>query len=181
MTTERFRVWDPAVRLFHWSVVALFFANAMVLDDDSRLHQWVGWAIVALVLLRLLWGLVGTRYARFSSFVPTPARALGQIADIATGRRRVHLGHTPLGALMIFNLLGVLLLIGLSGWMMTTDAYWGVEWVEELHEGAVLWAEVSVLLHVAAVVWESLRTRVNLPAAMVSGYKTIPSEARIEE
>ena len=92
-----------------------------------------------------------------------------------TGRASLHIGHTPLGALMIYNLIASLLVIGLSGHLMTTDMFWGLEWPEHLHEAAVTWAEISVVLHIAAVLVESLRTRVNLPRAMVTGYKDIPT------
>lgn len=170
------RVWDPLVRTFHWSLVVLFAANALFVDDDSDLHQWIGYAVVALVLLRLVWGFVGTHYARFSSFPPSVSGAVEQVADIARGRRRIHLGHTPLGAWMIYNLLFAMLVIGVSGYLMTTDAFWGVEWPEELHEFAVTWAEISVLLHIAAVFFESRRTGVNLPSAMMTGYKVTPPE-----
>ena len=98
---------------------------------------------------------------------------------MATGRRTVHLGHTPLGALMIFNLIASILAICLTGWLMTTDAYWGVAWVEDWHEALVTWAEISVVLHVAAVLWESLRTGVNLPRAMVTGTKSVPLNAKL--
>ena len=79
-----------------------------------------------------------------------------------------------LGALMIYNIFFSVALICLSGYLMTTDMFWGEEWVEELHEAAVNWVEFSVVLHVAAVLFESLRTKVNLPRAMVTGYKEIP-------
>jgi cytochrome b len=176
-----FRIWDPLIRLFHWSLVAGFAANAVFTDPEHSLHEWVGYAVVALVAVRLAWGLVGTRYARFASFVPTPKAVTGQITDIATGRRSVHLGHTPLGALMIFNLLFVMLLIGLTGYMMTTNTYWGIEWVEDAHEMLVTWADISIVLHIAAVLWESWRTGVNLPRAMVSGVKTVPVDAKLVE
>ena len=168
---ERVMVWDPLVRLFHWSLVLAFGANALVIDDDSTLHEWVGYLVMGLVLLRILWGFIGPGYARFSSFPPSVSGAVGQLTDIATGRKRVHLGHTPLGALMIYNLLAALLTIGASGYLMTTDMFWGLEWPEELHEVAVGWAELSVLLHIAAVLYESRRTGVNLPRAMVTGMK----------
>ena len=171
----RLNVWDPFVRLFHWTLVLGFAANALVVDDDGKLHQWIGYAIVVLVLARILWGLIGTRYARFTSFPPSLTGAVGQMRDMLSGEKRIHVGHTPLGALMIYNLLAALLLIGLSGWLMTTDAFWGTEWPEELHEGAVVWAEISVVLHIAAVLFESWRTRVNLPRAMVTGCKDLPS------
>ncbi|WP_433989590.1 hypothetical protein SuNHUV7_02090 (plasmid) [Pseudoseohaeicola sp. NH-UV-7] len=172
----RIRVWDPLVRVFHWSLAALFIANALFVDDDGKLHIWIGYAIVAWVAIRLVWGFVGTRYARFSSFPPSSGAAVAQLTDIATGRKRQHLGHTPLGALMIYNLLLALLVIGLSGHLMTTDMFWGLEWPEELHEASVAWAEVSVVLHIAAVIFESRRLGINLPRSMVTGYKELPTE-----
>ena len=69
--TQKIKVWDPLVRLFHWSLVVGFAANALFLDDESKLHNWIGYGIVGLVLVRIVWGLVGTRYARFSSFPPS--------------------------------------------------------------------------------------------------------------
>jgi len=174
-------VWDPVVRVFHWSLVAGFAANAVFTDPERDLHHGIGYGVLALVGLRVVWGLVGSRHARFAAFPPDPAAALGQVADMATGRRRVHLGHTPLGALMIYNLLAAMVVIGVSGWMMTTYGWFGVEWVEDLHEAAVTWAEVSVVLHIAAVVWESWRTGVNLPRAMVTGRKVIPDGALIAD
>ena len=180
MSMTRYKVWDPLVRVFHWSLVLAFGANALLTDPESDLHEWIGYTVVALVALRILWGLFGNHYARFSSFLPSASGAMGQLSDMATGRRRVHLGHTPLGALMIYNLLLSMLAIGATGYMMTTNAYWGVEWVKELHEVLVTWAEISVVAHIAAVVWESLRTGVNLPRAMVSGVKTLPDGIRPE-
>lgn len=170
------KVWDPLVRIFHWSLVAGFGANALLTDDESRLHEWIGYGVVALVVLRIIWGLIGTRHARFSDFPPSLSASMEQLGDIAAGRVRRHLGHTPLGALMIYNLLGAMLLIGLTGWMMTTTAFWGVAWVEEAHEAIVTWAEISVLLHIAAVLYESRRTGVSLPRAMVTGVKTMPTQ-----
>lgn len=173
---KRIAVWDPLVRVFHWTLVLTFGANALVIDDDSKLHEWVGYTVVGLVLIRILWGLVGRGYARFSSFPPSLAGAQEQLTEIATGRRHIHIGHTPLGALMIYNLIISLLVVGLSGHLMTTDMFWGAELPEELHEVSVAWTEVSVVLHILAVIFESKRTGINLPAAMVRGYKDIPTQ-----
>lgn len=171
---QNIKVWDPAVRLFHWSLVIAFTANALILDDDSKLHQYVGYVVVGLIAFRVLWGFVGTQYARFSSFPPSVAGSTEQLSDMATGRTKIHVGHTPLGALMIYNLLATLAIIGASGYLMTTDMFWGVEWPEEVHELSVAWAEFSVVLHIAAVLFESHRTKVNLPRAMMTGVKTVP-------
>lgn len=177
---QKIRVWDPVVRVFHWSLVALFTANALFVDDDSKLHNQVGYAVVALIVARIIWGFIGTKYARFSSFPPSLSASVEQVTDIATGRDRIHPGHSALGALMIYNLLLGILVIGLSGHLMTTDMFWGKEWPEELHEFAVAWVEVSVVAHIAAVLLESLRLRTNLPRAMVTGYKDIPSDRTSE-
>jgi len=169
------KVWDPLVRVFHWSLVLSFGANALLIDDDSKLHEWIGWVVFGLVAVRMVWGFVGSAHARFADFPPSASGATGQIAEMLRGERRIHIGHTPLGALMIYNLLLALVVICISGWLMTTDMFWGVEWPEELHEAAVTWAEISVLAHIVAVFVESRRTRVNLPRAMVTGVKEIPS------
>ena len=168
------KVWDPLVRIFHWSLVATFAANALILDPESDLHRWIGYTAVTLVVLRILWGLVGSRHARFADFPPNLGAAMGQVQDMATGRVRHHRGHTPLGALMIYNLLLTMLAIGATGYAMTTTMFWGVEWVEEAHEVLVSWAEISVVLHILAVIYESRRTGVNLPRSMVTGVKTMP-------
>lgn len=168
------RVWDPLVRVFHWSLVAGFVANAFLDRPGKDVHQWVGYAVAGLIALRVVWGFVGTRHARFADFLPSPSALLAQMQDMATGRRRVHEGHSPLGALMIFNLLLVMAGIAATGYMMTTLTFFGVEWVEEAHEALVVWAEVSVVAHVLAVVAESRRLGVNLPKSMVTGYKTLP-------
>jgi cytochrome b len=169
------KVWDPFVRIFHWSLVGLFAANALFLNAESKLHRQVGYTIAALVALRIIWGFAGKGYARFSTFPPNVAGSIGQMTDLVTGRNKIHIGHTPLGALMIYNLILTIVLIATTGYMMTTDAYFGIDWVQRVHVTAVTWAEISVVLHVAAVIFESARSKVNLPLAMLTGTKTIPN------
>lgn len=171
------KVWDPFVRLFHWMLVLGIALNGLILDDESKLHNWIGYGVVALVAARMIWGLIGTKHARFSDFPPDVNASLEQVQDIALGRVKYHKGHTPLGALMIYNLLLSVALIGLTGYMMTTDMFWGVDWVEELHEILAGWIGFSVAAHVAAVLFESWRTGVNLPRAMVTGRKQMPDTA----
>ncbi|MDP4823524.1 MAG: cytochrome b/b6 domain-containing protein [Aestuariivirgaceae bacterium] len=168
------KVWDIFVRVFHWSLVICFSLNALILDDESRWHPWVGYAVMGLLATRILWGFLGTKYARFNSFPPDFSQAVGQLREMASPKAKIHVGHTPLGALMIYNLIATLITICASGYLMTTDMFWGVEWPETVHETAVAWAEICIVLHIAAVLLESVRTRINLPRAMVTGYKRIP-------
>ena len=168
------RVWDPVVRVFHWSLVGFFVTNAFLDNPEKALHHYIGYAVVALVGLRVLWGLIGTRHARFSDFPPSIPAAIGQAQDMVTGRRHIHVGHSPLGALMIYNLLATFLAIGVTGYMQLTVRFFGMDWVRELHGVFVTWAEISVAAHVAAVIFESRRLKINLARAMVTGTKTIP-------
>lgn len=164
-------VWDIFVRIFHWTLVVLFAANALYTNPEHSLHHYIGYAVAALILARIIWGFVGTRHARFGDFLPSVSGAIRQLREMLTGQRQVHLGHTPLGALMIYNLLATLAAIATTGYMMTTVRFFGVQWVEDMHVALVTWAEISVAIHVAAVLIESRRLRVNLPKAMISGYK----------
>lgn len=170
------KVWDGLVRTFHWALAIAFTLNAFITDPESDLHEYIGYFVMGLLLCRILWGFVGTEFARFKSFPPSASQSLEQLGDIALGRTRVHTGHTPLGALMIYNLLGSLAIVTLSGFLMTTDMFWGVEWPEEVHEVAVTWVQVCVALHIAAVIYESKRTGVNLPRSMITGSKELPEK-----
>jgi cytochrome b len=173
---HRIKVWDPFVRIFHWTLVCLFAGNALIINHHSKVHRWVGYVIVGLVLFRGIWGFLGTRYARFDSFRPSVSGAIEQARGMLRKGGPVHVGHTPLGAWMIYNLLLSMLVIGVSGYVIRLDAFWGLEWPERLHALAVTWAEISVAVHVSAVIWESRRSRVNLPLSMVNGYKDLPDE-----
>ncbi len=142
------------------------------------LHETIGYVVVGLLALRLVWGLVGTRHARFTDFLPRPVCCLRSAC--ARWRRAGATsmpGHSPLGALMIYNLLVTLAAIGLTGWMMTTVSFFGIDWVEEAHEALVTWAEISIVLHIAAVIFELRRLGVNLPKSMVTGYKMLPDRS----
>jgi cytochrome b len=174
----RVRVWDPLVRLTHWSVAVAVLLNAVLLDEESAAHVWIGYAALGLVALRLLWGAVGPGTARFSAFPPSVPAALAHVRDTLAGRARPHLSHNPLGALMAYLLWASLLAVCLSGILMTTDRFWGVEWAEELHEGASTWLLACAALHVAGVAVETRLSRVNLVGAMITGVKILPDDRR---
>ncbi len=170
-------VWDLFVRVFHWSIVLLFFSAFFLLDDEGAPHRYAGYAVLFLVLARLVWGFVGTRFARFSSFPPDLPAALRHLRTLSSDEKgKPVLGHNPLGALMVYNLLLALAAICLSGVMMTTDQFWGVAWVEDVHELAANYTLICVGLHVAGVIIDSHRTKTNLIRAMITGKKDLPEE-----
>lgn len=165
------RVWDPLVRVFHWSLVTCVLLNLLVVDDGEDLHQWLGYAASALVAVRVVWGFIGPRHARFADFFPTPRRVASHVRALMGGEPEHHWGHNPLGALMVFALLGMVLALGLTGWMQTLDAFWGLEWLQDLHEGLGEWLLPMVGLHAAAAIIMGRIERTRLVKAMVTGVK----------
>lgn len=113
--TSSRRRWDPLVKLTHWSIVLAVLANAIVTEEGSSAHIWVGYALAAILGLRLLWGLIGPAEARFTAFPFSPSRALGHIRDIREGRKSEHRSHNPLGALMVYAIWSCLLVIIATG------------------------------------------------------------------
>jgi cytochrome b len=172
-TTRTIRVWDAFVRVFHWCLVISFVTAWWAGDDHETLHLVAGYAVAALVAMRVVWGVVGTGYARFAQFVRRPSTVLRYLADIATGREVRYLGHNPAGGAMIVTLLVVVAAICITGWLLT-DLYWGSKALEEAHEVLTNVALGLVGLHVLSVVVASLRHGENLAVAMVTGRKRAP-------
>lgn len=167
------RVWDPFVRLFHWSLVLLFALAWATGDEWDRVHELAGYGIVALVALRLLWGLAGTRHARFTDFVYPPRAVVAFLKDTVRLRAKRYLGHNPAGGAMAIALLVMLAVISATGILLTGDAV-PHEPMEELHEGAVNATLVLVGLHVLGVLVTSLEHGENLVRAMITGRKRAP-------
>lgn len=165
------RVWDPFVRVFHWTLVASFALAWITADEWDFAHEAFGYAIATLVGLRVIWGVIGTRHARFSDFVYKPSVVIGFIHDSIVLRARRYLGHNPAGGVMVVALLLALLVTTGTGILSTSDAYRGLDWAEGLHEIAANLTIALVVLHVAGVVLASLEHRENLIRSMFTGRK----------
>jgi cytochrome b len=168
------RVWDPLVRLFHWSLVGLFTFAFLTGDEWQSPHEVAGYIIAGLIGFRVIWGFAGSRYARFSNFLYGPSAVAGFLGGTVRMKAPRYLGHNPAGGLMVIALLLVLSAISVTGFMMTTDSYWGVEWVEELHEASAFAALALIGLHIAGVIVASFEHGENLVRAMVTGRKRAP-------
>lgn len=166
-------VWDVAVRVFHWSLVTVFVAAFLSGDEWDRFHELAGYTAAALVSFRIVWGFIGTRYARFSSFVTGPGTFLAYMRDMRAGKEKRYLGHNPAGAAMILALLSGVIALAVTGYMMSLDAYWGAKWLEEVHETIANGMLVLIALHVGGVVLASLRHGENLVRAMITGRKRV--------
>jgi cytochrome b len=173
-------VWDPVVRLFHWLVVAGFVANMFVAEEGELVHRWIGYAILILILVRLLWGFIGTTHARFSNFIPTLSQLWEYGKALLFGREPRYIGHNPAAAVMMIVLVLLLGLCGVTGWMQGLDAFWGVEWVQELHKISANAILALAGVHTIAAVIESLRHRENLVWSMITGRKRAPTGSDID-
>jgi cytochrome b len=170
------RVWDPFVRLFHWSLVALFICAFATGDEIDWLHVRAGYLIAGLVLLRVVWGVVGPRNARFASFLRRPADVVEFLRQSLHLRAPRHLGHNPAGGYMIVAMLGLLTYLSVTGMLLTTDAFWGAHWLKAAHEAGAYAMVGLVMLHLAGIALASVEHGENLVRAMVTGRKRAPAE-----
>ena len=187
MTTNTVRIWDPFVRIFHWVLVGAFVVAYISEDDYLDIHTTAGYTVLTLVALRLVWGFVGSRHARFTDFVRPPGEALSYVKDTFLGRARRYLGHNPAGGLMIIAMLASLLVTTFTGVaLLGADEHAGPlaglmagvshgfeEGLEEVHEFFANFTVALVLGHLLGVLVESLLHRENLVRAMFTGNKPL--------
>lgn len=182
--SKQIKVWDPLVRLFHWTLVGAFGIAWLTEDEWMDLHVTAGYIIMGLLLIRLLWGFIGTRHARFADFVTSPSTALNYLKQLSSFQAKRYIGHNPAGGLMIIALLFSLILASISGLAAYGVEGYGplAEWLhsygirndellEEVHEFFANLTLFLVLIHIAGVVVESLMHNENLVRAMFTGSK----------
>lgn len=180
------KVWDPLVRSFHWVLVGAYLIAWLSEDDLEWLHVNAGYTIFGLIVVRLIWGFIGTQYARFSQFVMPFSAVKAHLKSVVKLHPDPHVGHNPVGGWMILALLASLLMATLSGmacYAAESQAGPLAAWFGQLSESqAHVWEEVHeffanfslllVTIHVGGVVVESLLQRENLIRAMITGRKT---------
>ena len=179
------KVWDPFVRIFHWGLV-IAFAIAYVSEEEILgIHTLAGYVLLGLLSLRLVWGFIGTRHARFSDFTYSPASIRAFIRDTLKLRARRYIGHNPAGGAMIFLLIASLLLTSITGLaiygaaeqagplasLLTNSSEFMREALEETHEFFANFTLFLVFIHIAGVIVESFIHRENLAKSMITGYK----------
>lgn len=176
---RRTLVWDAPVRVFHW-LLAGSFAVAWITSEGERwqlVHVTAGYTMAGLVAFRILWGLAGTRHARFADFVRGPRAVLGYLQSLLRRRPEHHAGHNPAGGLAILALLALSLLTAGAGWATYKEI--GGDLFEEVHEVLANTLMLLVVVHIVAVLVSSRLHHENLVAAMVHGRKPVPASEGI--
>ena len=176
------KAWDPLVRVFHWSLV-LFFLVAFISEDDwLNIHVQAGYAVSLLIGFRLFWGVVGSRQARFATFVKSPTTVFSYLKTMLSFKVPHYLGHNPVAAVMVMALLVSVIMVSFTGMIIiasegqgplagTLFSSWRGEWMEEVHEFFANFTMLLVLVHVSGVVISSLLEGENLVKAMITGDK----------
>ena len=175
MTEPGTRVWDLPVRLVHWALAVSCAAGWVTTAYLTGWHEAAGYAALALVVFRVFWGFAGGRYARFSQFMRGPRATLSYARLVWQGHAPRYLGHNPLGAWMAMALWSCVAALGVTGWLYTTDMFFGEPWLNLTHE-LLAWALFPlVALHVAGVVHTVSQKSDRLITAMFTGDKRPPS------
>jgi cytochrome b len=165
---NRIAVWDPFVRAFHWSLALTYLGTWLTAEEWAGLHEQLGYFVLGLIGLRVVWGLIGTRHARFGDFVRGPAATLAYLRSLLGGRPQHYLGHNPAGGWMVILLMLSLVATAASGILVGgEEGLW-----EELHEGLANLSLLLVAVHITGVVAASLLHGENLVRAMLTGHKT---------
>lgn len=166
-------VWDMPVRVFHWSLV-LCFAGAWLTAESEVWKLWhvsFGYSMALLIVFRLIWGVVGTPYARFSQFIKGPKAVKEYLMSYARQQPMHYVGHNPAGALAIVAIMLTIIATVASGFASYEEI--GGEWLEEIHEGAANLLMAIVVIHITAVLLTSFIHKENLVRAMITGKKWI--------
>ncbi len=173
------KVWDWPVRVFHWTLVASVIGAYVTGEskDFERLHHTLGWVAAGLIGFRVVWGLVGTRYARFSEFVRGPAQVWSYIKSLRSSEPQHFVGHNPVGAVAVILLMALVALSVYTGWLALADN--AAEWTEEAHEIVSNTLMMLVVVHVLGVLWSSRTHGENLLKAMLIGRKQADRQAGI--
>lgn len=176
---QRLPVWDSPTRIFHWSLVISFVGAYLTSESEHwiYLHLTFGYTMLGLLVFRLIWGIVGTEYARFSQFFPSPKRIVNYFSQIISRKSVDAIGHNPFGALAIFGLIGLGFIICISGWLLYQDLLSDdMEFIHEIFSELML---AVVFIHVLGVLFSSFYYRENLILAMIDGKKSIKPEQAI--
>ncbi|PIE20413.1 MAG: branched-chain alpha-keto acid dehydrogenase subunit E2 [Neptuniibacter caesariensis] len=185
------KIWDLPTRLFHWTLVALFafLIISGKSDDMMQWHFYAGYLVSGLILFRIIWGVLGTRYARFSSFKLNPTAVITYTKNLLKKQHTSYYGHTPAGSVMVVILLGSLALQLITGMLSTDDILWSGPFYSavsentaavagKIHETVQNLLLILVILHILAIIFYKVKFKEPLVSAMIHGEKPLKDSAK---
>ncbi|MDN7125967.1 cytochrome b/b6 domain-containing protein [Pseudidiomarina terrestris] len=167
------RIWDPLIRIVHWTLVAVFIANYFFLEPGSQWHQWLGYIAVTAILVRIVWGFIDSGYGSFQRIDLSRQALRKHLNHLKERKIPVKSGHNPVGWLMIFAVISLFLGLGVTGFLMEeVDALFGNPTLELIHGWLADTLYGAALIHVAAVVIVGWRGRIQLIRPMLTGKRS---------
>lgn len=192
MESQQTKIWDIFIRVFHWSILAAFAITYLTEDDFPSLHVYAGYTMMALIVLRLVWGFIGSRHSRFKNFIVKPSNVIKYMKEVVQFRAKRYVGHNPAGGAMVIALLfslSMTLFFGLLTFGATefsgplaglvggvSESFANI--FEELHEFFANFTLFLAVVHVLGVAIASFQHKENLIKSMVTGYKRINQNER---
>lgn len=185
------KVWDWAVRIGHWLMV-LFFAIIYLRYRKFPIHAYAGYLMLILVVFRIVWGMIGTKAAKFATFLYTPAEVLAYSRQMLHGHAGYYASHNPMGSWMVYALLTMMLVNGVLGLMLYSSgqqlgplgAMVPEDWEDLLKGMHKVLGHVTaafVAMHIAGVLWAARAHRENYVLAMITGHKRVPRQVKQDE
>lgn len=193
LTSKSTLIWDLPVRICHWLMVLLVISQwvtAEILDDAIQWHAWFGYGLLGIVLFRLIWGFIGTRYARYGSFIVSPRKTFVYLRQTISGTAPTYTGHNPLGGWMALFLLLLLAAQAITGLFMTDDIFFFApyysavsstvqEWMNTLHHQLFTVLQFAIGAHIAAALVYVFINKQPLIQAMITGKKKVAENEEI--
>jgi len=187
MESKNRLVWDLPLRLFHWLFAFSILASWYTSEQEGEmveLHMQLGYFILGLVIFRILWGFWGTKYSRFSQFWPTPSKIVRYIQALKTGKQPHYAGHNPLGSLMVFLMLILILLQAVSGLFINDDIfssgpYYGTlgkeleNVMKFIHHNFFDIMLIAIFTHVFVIAYYRIKKKLDLVTPMITGKKSV--------
>ncbi len=171
MTARTELIWDLPTRLIHWVIAGAVFLNLFYLEEGDEPHQWVGYVALAAFLIRFVWGFCGAEHSRFRSFPLAPREIIAFSLSLIRRKPIEYSGHNPLASLVYIAIWGCIVGLGVTGWMMGWDRYWGEEWLEQIHVDITNVLKGLLILHFLGIIIDAILHHRKSWMAMINGRK----------
>ncbi|MCO5143007.1 MAG: cytochrome b/b6 domain-containing protein [Oligoflexia bacterium] len=162
-------LWDIPTRILHWALAVCVLLNLFLLEEGEEAHEWAGYIAVGIVFIRFVWGFVGGKASRFSSFPIHPRSLISYLKNKCSEDGQFKNKHNPLASLVYLTLWLLIIGMGITGWMMNLDQFWGEDWVENLHSRISQGIEILLILHILGIAIDSIRYKRHTWLAMFTG------------
>lgn len=161
-------IWSPITRFIHWAIALPVLLN-FFLDGGDSIHKILGYISLAALITRIAWGFVTKDKAHFKFFPLSPTDVKGYVTSLRSGTIKDYPGHNPLASMTYIAIWFLVGLLGVSGFLMGLDAFWGEEWLEELHEVFSNGLVALFICHIVGIIFDGIKHKRKTWLGMITG------------